>query len=179
MANIVHPEGTYKIGQVGPSRPWEFNSNGETVQMVGYSVQFEGIADWIDVNVKASAPAPKPGEDLEGHIEESKFGLKFTKKRGGGGRFGGGGYSKGAQWANAYQTAAIVLQGYFVASGSKPKDIEDFLAKLDGVADSIRKSIDAKLGETQATTSSEPAAEPKEAMVDLNEVTTADLKKNW
>ena len=202
MADIIHPEGTYKIAQVGPSRPWEFNSNGETVQMVGYSVQFEGIADWVDVNVKADGAAPKPGDALEGHIEQSKFGYKFTKKRGGGGRFGGGGggYSKGAQWANAYQTAAIVLQGYFVASGSKPKGIEDFLDKLDDVADSIRKSIDAKLGETQATTPSTPtppatAPDPTapagmeqppaflapqgDAEVKLADITTADLKKGW
>lgn len=183
MANIVHPEGTYKINQVGPSRPWNFNADGKTIEMVGYSVQFEGIADWVDVNVKADADAPKPGEELQGHIEESKFGYKFTKKRGGRGGFGGGrgDYSKGAQWANAYQTAATVLSGYYTASGKKPATITEYLGKLDEIAPAIRASIDAHTNageEKKEDLTQAPAAEEANKPVVLEEVSDKQLG-NW
>ncbi len=129
MANqIVHPEGKYTIGQVGPSRNWDFaGKEGTMVSMTTYSLQFDGVVDWADYNVKAGSPAPTVGEVLEGHIEDAgKYGMKFTKKKGEGGWKGGGrDYSVGAQWANAYETSALVLGSYFAASGTKPASIKD------------------------------------------------------
>lgn len=182
MANqIVHPEGKYTIGQVGPSRNWDFTGkDGTNISMTTYSLQFDGVVDWADYNVKAGSPAPTVGEELEGHIEDAgKYGLKFTKKKDGGGWKGNGrDYSIGAQWANAYETSALVLGSYFTASGTKPTSIKDYLAKLDELAPQVRALIDARIAapkEESKPAEVKPAAQ--EVVID-NVVDSSELK-DW
>lgn len=155
MANpIVHPESNYKIQQVGPDRDFSFDGNdGNKVTLTEYQLQFEGIPDWVKFNVQKGADAPKVGEEIEGHIEDTgKFGLKFVKKRKGGyGGFGGGkGSSLGAQWSAAYETAAVVLGSYFSISEKKPKSIKEYVEKLDELAPTIKKMVDERAGTAQA-----------------------------
>lgn len=175
MANqIVHPEGKYTIAQVGPSRNWDFTGkDGTNIAMTTYSLQLQGLADWVDYNIKAGGTAPTVGEVLEGHVEDAgKYGFKFTKKSGGGKWGGGGGrdYSVGAQWANAYETAAAVLGSYFVSSGTKPASIKDYLAKLDELAPQIRGLIDARIGAAKSEETPKTESESGESPATAKEV---------
>lgn len=147
MANqIVHPEGEYKIAQVGPTRSWDFNGNdGNKVSMTTYSIQLEGVADWVDLNTAAGSDAPKVGDALEGHVEDAgKFGLKFTKKKKQGSWGGGkGGYNPGAAWSAAFETSATITSAYYAASGAKPKDFDEFFGRVEAVAKRVKDTVDA------------------------------------
>lgn len=181
MANtIVHPEGEYTIQQVGPNREVSFQKDGNTVSYQEYQVQFEGIPDWIKVNVGSDKPAPKAGETLKGHIEDTgKYGFKFVKEKSG--NWGGGGGGKatpGAQWSSAYDTAAKVVSGYFQASGKKPKSIKDYLDKVKGVAPIIKDMVDrsaeadklVQKDEKSETTPEKPAEPAKPDNVEIEDI---------
>lgn len=147
MANpIVHPEQKYKIAQIGPTRDWDFKTDNGTIAMRTFSIQLEGIADWVDYNVKSDSPAPKVGDEIEGHVEDAgKFGYKFTKKRNS--NWSGGGKSSiGAQWSAAYDTAANIIGQYYAVSGKKPKSIDEFLKKVDAVAPKVKEMVDNRAG---------------------------------
>ena len=191
MADIVHPEAKYKIAQVGPSRPFDFADKkdpSKKIEMIGYDVQFEGIADWVKVNQMAATAAPKIGDELEGHIEDTgRFGLKFAKKRAGGSWGGGGGAATpGAQWSAAFETAARVVAGY---GGPKVKTIAEYLDRVEAVAKQVKARVDA-LAEEEAPkaesipTASESGESPSAPAVtdpgngvEIEEVKESDL--NW
>lgn len=183
MANqIVHPEGNYTVEQVGPSRNWDFTGKeGGVVSMTTYSIQFKGIVDWVDYNTKAGGQAPTVGEVIEGHIEDAgKYGFKFTKKKTGGNWRGGGrDYSVGAQWANAYETAAAVLGSYFIASGTKPKSIKEYLTRLDELAPQVRALIDARINDAKTDeapkTDTESSEAPAQQEVVIDNVDSSEL----
>jgi len=146
MANpIVHPEADYKIAQVGPTRDWDFTADSGKIAMRTYSIQLEGVADWVDYNIKADSEAPKIGETIKGHVEDGgKYGFKFVKVKGGGGFGGrGGGYSAGAAWSAAFSTSASITAAYFAASGTKPKSFEEFFGRVEAVAKKVKESVDA------------------------------------
>lgn len=147
MANpIVHPEKEYKIAQVGPTRDWDFTGNdGQKIAMRTYSIQVEGVADWVDLNTKSDGDAPTVGETLEGHIEDGgKYGYKFVKKKKGGNWSGGSkGYSAGAAWSAAFETSATITAAYYAASGSKPKDFDEFFGRVEAVAKKVKDTVDA------------------------------------
>lgn len=148
MSNpIVHKLGDYTVAQVGPDKSWEFNGdNGQKIAMKTYSVQFEGIADWVDHNVKADGDAPKVGEVLRGHVEDTgKFGLRFKKESKGGGNWSGGGkggYTPGAAWSAAFEVASTIVTGYFTIADKKPKNIKEFLGKIEEVAVIVKGKVD-------------------------------------
>lgn len=195
MADIVHPEAKYKIAQVGPSRPFDFADKkdpSKKIEMIGYDVQFEGIADWVKVNQMAATAAPQIGDELEGHIEDTgKFGLKFAKKRAGGswgGGYGGGAATPGAQWSAAFETAAHILIGY---GGAKSKTIKEYMVKVEDVAKMVKDRVDtlakeeAPKADTIATKSESESGESPSAPaptapangVEIEEVTENDV--NW
>lgn len=159
MANqIVHALKEYKVAQVGPSRDWDFKGNdGTNVSMTTYSIQLEGIADWVDLNVKAGSDAPAVGEEIKGHVEDAgKYGLKFVKEKKAGGWSGGGrAASPGAVWSSAVETATAVVVGYFQITGKKPKNIAEFLKKIEEVAPMINATVD-KLAGAAAPAKEEP-----------------------
>lgn len=185
MSNpIVHPEAKYKVNQVGPTSDWSFKGDNGEVAMKKFSVQFEGIVDWIDVNQKADAAPIAVGMELEGHVEDTgKYGLKFQKKRGAGGGWSGGGKSSpGAQWSAAFDTAATVVGAYFTVSGKKPKNIADFIAKIDEVAPKIKELVDGHAGTAakESTTednktTSESGESPAQAGVVVDDVADDEL----
>ena len=183
---IVHPEGKYKIAQVGPTRDWDFNSDSGKIAMKTYSIQLEGIADWVDFNQKADVDAPTVGQEIEGHVEDAgQYGLKFQKKRGSGGFFGGKGSSAGAQWSAAFTTAATLLQAYAAAGGLKVKNIGDLVEKTEQLAVSIKAKVDAHAGapkkeeESTQKTESESGESPAPADngVVIDDVSDEDLGK--
>lgn len=190
MADIKHPEGEYTVEQVGPSRPYSFddkNNPGQKVDMVGYSIKFKDIPDWVDLSVLASAEAPTEGIVLEGHIEDAgQYGLKFKKKRKGGffGGGGGKGSSIGAQWSAAYDVASRVVAGYFAASGTKPKSIKDYVSKVDEVAPTIKGLVDARVksdkpAETKDDTNSEAGeSKPEPSAGAKKDVVIEDVDEN-
>ena len=45
--------------------------------MITYYVKFEGSDDAVQVNRKDTSPKPSVGDNLDGTIEESEYGLKF------------------------------------------------------------------------------------------------------
>lgn len=149
MKTIV-PAGEFKVKTVGPSRDWDFQGNNGTVKMATDSIQFEGHEQyWVDVNRAQDKPAPAVGETLNGHIEQDEAGKyppKFKKANSGGGGYRGGGggqASPGAIWSTAMQTAAVIVAGYYQASGKKPKDFAEYLGKVTGVAPKVNAAVDA------------------------------------
>ncbi len=58
-------------------------------EMINYTVQFEGADDGVQISQKPTTPAPKPGDELEGMIEDTKYGKKFKKAQQASGSFGG------------------------------------------------------------------------------------------
>ena len=61
---------------------------GQSGEIYKYATMFEGEDESAEVNQIPKTPAPKAGDKLTGHIEESKWGKKFVKaKVGGGGGF--------------------------------------------------------------------------------------------
>lgn len=174
MANpIVHPEAQYKIAQVGPTRAWDFTGNdGQKVSMLTYSIQLEGIADWVDLNVKPDSTPPAVGESLEGHIEDGgKYGYKFVKKKGGNWSGGGKGYSAGAAWSAAFETSAQITSAYYAASGAKPKDFDEFFGRVEAVAKRVKDSVDAlaKAGAPVETETPKTQSESGESPVNPNQ----------
>ncbi len=173
---IKHPEGDYTIQQVGPSREWDFSGQGGKVVMKTYSVQLEGIADWVDLNQKADTDAPTVGEIVKGHVEDAgKYGLKFVKAKKAGSWSGGGKSSPGAIWSAAYSTAVDIVNGFYQASGSKPKDFEEFLSKIDAVAPIVRQKVDALAGTSTEKKEESVDTEAGESPVKDNGVVTTDV----
>lgn len=162
-AQIEHQEGKYTVAQVGPTKPWDFTSNGNTIQMMTYSIQISGIADWIDYAVKADADAPKPGDEIEGHIErDPKFGLRFKKKKNSNWSGGGGKYSAGAAWANAVQTAATVMGEYMKINPEAAKGVTSldvYLARLEQVAPQVKAMVDRLAGNDKPSDDSKSESE--------------------
>lgn len=154
MANEVkYPEAKYVVANVGPSREFSFTGNdGNQLTMKSYSVQFEGILEWVDVTKKLDEDLVK-GDVLEGHIEDTgKFGMKFKAKRSGGG-FGGGSKKNfaGAAYANAVQTATHVVIGYYQITGTKPKSIDEMLERIHAVTPKIKSTVDTFAGGSEKT----------------------------
>ena len=196
----VLPKGDYRIKNVGPSRDWEFQGNNGTVRMTTDAVQFEGYEQfWVDVNRAQDKPAPAIGEVLTGHVEQDeagKYAPKFVKPKGGG---GGGGWrggsqsSPGAIWATAFQTATHIVAGFYVASGSKPKDINDYFGKIEKIATKVNAAVDkliasntkaetkpadtvsSEAGETQAGAPASAAAPAPVAEQVVQDITSEDL----
>lgn len=149
MADIKYPEGKYKIVTVGPSDTFGFKgSDGGDIQLTSYSLQLEGVAEWVKLTQKPESTAPQQGDELEGHIEDSgKYGYKFVKKRSGGGFGGGKGFGPGAQYANAVQTAATVVTSYYQTTGTKPKEVTEMLQRIEQVAPMIKSMVDKFAGQ--------------------------------
>lgn len=178
---IVHAEGTYKVQNVGPSKPWDSQYG----QMMTYSIQFEGIADWIDLSQKADTDAPKQGDTFEGHVEDTgKYGLKFKKaSKGGFGGGGGGKFSAGAAWANSIQTAAAVVAGYLSVNpeaAKKAATIGDYFGLVSQVAPKVKAFVDQQAGndkpaadtKTESESGVSPGAAPAAAPAPQAEVNT-------
>lgn len=161
MADIIHAEGTYKIAGLGPVDSYSFDGkDGGKVEMKKYSIQLEGIADWINYSLVASSDAPKVGDSLEGHVEDGgKYGFKFVKKRKGGSWGGGSGGGPGAAWNGAYTTAATVVAGYYAAAGKAPASIDEYMQRLDQIAVKVKAAIDKAAGTAEAP---KPKAAPQQ-----------------
>ena len=195
MANMkeILPQGEYKIANVGPSRTWEFTGNDGKVEMITDSIQLEGHEQyWVDMNRKSTSDAPKIGDTLKGKVEQDeagKYAPKFAKEKSGNGSWRGGGQaSPGAIWATAVQTATAVVSGYYAASGTKPKNFAEFLARIEAVAPKVNGMVDklsgaattaaAKKADTAASESGEspaPAATEKKADVIIEDIDDAEL----
>ena len=154
----VHELADYKIAQVGPTRDWDFTTDGGKIAMKTYSIQLEGIVDWVDFNQKADTDAPVIGSTIRGHVEDAgKYGFKFVKERKQGGWSGGGKSNPGAAWANAVETATSVVSSYYSLTGKKPKTVEEFLGRVKSVAPSVKSMVDEFAGTSkkEETTKSE------------------------
>lgn len=147
MATIKYPETSYTITNIGPSREYSFNGNdGNKVTMKAYSVQFEGVAEWVDISQKPDADEPVVGQVIEGHIEDNgQYGMKFVKKRSGGSWSGGKG-SAGAAWANAVQTTAVLVAEYYKLTGTKPAKFDEMLERVEKAAPAVKSMIDKFAG---------------------------------
>lgn len=169
MANNkeILPKGEYKIKTVGPTREWDFSGNNGKVEMATDSVQFEGHEQyWVDVNRKRDSSAPTEGQVLKGHIEqdeEGKFPPKFKKESGGGGFGGGRGASAGAIWSSAVDIAVNVVNSYVQISGKKPKDIDEYLTRVEQVAPKINEMVDRLAGKAKSDSDNKPATESGES----------------
>ena len=148
MADIKYPEAKYKVTTIGPSEEFSFDGNdGNKVTLKKYSLQLEGVAEWVTLSQKPDAPAPAVGEEIEGHIEDTgKYGYKFTKKRSGGGWSGGGKSSPGAAWANAAETASVLVIGYYQVTGTKPENPQEMLDRVKQLAPSVKAMVDEFAG---------------------------------
>lgn len=148
MADVKYPEGKYKVTNVGPVESFSFKGNdGGDVTLTKYSLQLEGVAEWVTLSQKPEADAPVVGTELEGHIEDTgKFGMKFTKKRSGGSWGGGGKSSPGAAWANAVETSAGIVASYYTLAGKKPESPTELLARIKELAPEIKKMVDEFAG---------------------------------
>jgi len=149
---IIHAEGSYTVTNIGPSREFTINGNdGNIVTLVSYSCQFKEVgADWIDVTTTKEKGAPSPGEVMQGHIEDTgKYGMKFKKASKGG--FGGGkGFSKGAAFANAVQTASDILGSYASINPEFAKTItgmDVYMKRLEELAPEVKAMVDRLAGE--------------------------------
>lgn len=158
--NIKYPEAGYKIVKVGPTRDWSFKGdNGEDIAMRSYSLQLEGVAEWIDVAQKPDTAAPVEGETVEGHIEDTgKYGFKFVKKRKGG---WGGKSNAGAHFNSAVQMASDIVIGYYQVKGEKPKNIDEVLTRIEQLAPKVKVMVDKFAGTEKKEEA--PAAEAKPA----------------
>lgn len=169
MANNkeILPKGDYKVKTVGPSREWDFTGNDGKVEMTTDSVQFEGHEQfWVDVNRARTSDAPKEGDTLTGTIEQDEAGKyppKFKKERKGGGFGGGRGASAGAIWSSAVDIAVNVVDSYVRISGKKPKDIDEYLARVEQVAPKINEMVDRLAGKAKSDSDSKPATESGES----------------
>lgn len=196
MANKeILPKGDYTVKTVGPSRDWDFQGNNGTVKMATDSIQFEGHEQyWVDVNRAQDKPAPAVGEVLKGHIEQDdagKYPPKFKKESGGGGGWsgnrGGGQASPGAIWSTAMQTAAQIVAGYYAASGTKPKNIADYLSKVEAIAPKVNAAVDKLVASnkkdepakdtatSEAGETATPAASNSGADVVIEDISDEDL----
>lgn len=101
---------TLKVTTVKEPRQWS-GQNGSTFydyQVIG---DLDGQADMVTVTVKDQANAPKPGDTLEGTVEDGKYGKKFKKAQQGGwgGGHGGGGRTpeerESIEWQSARRDA--------------------------------------------------------------------------
>ena len=197
MANMKELLGKadYIVKTVGPSRDWEFSGDRGTVQMATDSLQLEGHEQyWIDLNRRRDSAAPSVGSMIAGHIEQDEAGKyppKFVKEKTGGSWGGGGGggrTSPGAIWSSAVETASIIVAGYYSASGTKPKNMVEYLGKIELVAPKVNVLIDklvasnpSKVVDTTDKTESESGESPapdtksKEADVIIEDISDEDL----
>lgn len=192
MANMkeILPKGDYKVKVVGPARAWEYQGT----SMMTDSVQFEGFEQfWIDVNRKSDSPVPVTGDILKGHVEQDeagKFSPKFKKESKG--SWSGGGSpqaSPGAIWATAMQTATMIVNGFYAASGTKPESLQAYFKQIKAVAPKVNQAVEAFVASAKPaaaapadTTSSEsgetqPAAAPAAApsTVVVQDISAEDL----
>jgi hypothetical protein len=186
---VIHPEGNYKVQSVGPVESYDFNQNGKTVAMRKFSLQFEGIPDWINLNQVATTAEPKVGDSLEGHIEDTgKYGYKFVKKRSGGFGGGGGQASPGAIYSAAFATAAEIVAAWLPLAPQKPKELKEVFKMVEAVAVKVKESVDKLAGsEPQKPAAPAPAApsgstenptDPQNEPIQLNDIKDDDLG-NW
>lgn len=180
MANEVkYPEAKYKIVNVGPSRSWSFKGDGgEDIQMVSYSLQLEGVAEWVDLGQKPETPAPEVNAELEGHIEDTgKFGYKFVKKRGAGGWGGKKDYS-GAHYNSAVTLATQIVVGYYQVKGEKPEKITDMLDRIEQLTPLMKTMVDKFAGtekKDESTTEDKPVDNTTPAPAPANGVVIDDV----
>lgn len=147
MGDIKYPEGKYKIITAGPSETFSFKGNDGDVELTSYSLQFEGVSEWIKLTQKPETVAPVVGEELEGHIEDTgKYGLKFVKKRGSGGWGGGKKDYTGAKFNAAASTATQLVIGYYQLNDTKPKNINELLEKVSELTPKMKAMVDKLAG---------------------------------
>lgn len=148
----------YTIQRVSEREPrsWNFQQNGNTVQMETYKVMLEGVSEPVDLNKKAGN-TPKVGDVLYGTIAQDDYGHKFkaAKKP-----FGAGAATPRDQSIIKAQWAI----GQAVALGNKElKDIELAASALFLMADRVKdtkpsektgydqfKEVGEKLNRTQS-----------------------------
>lgn len=162
MAEII-PAGEHEIANVGPTREWDFKGDSGAVEMATDSVQFKGYEDyWVDLNRARKADKPKVGDKVSGSASQDneKFPPKFTKekKNGGGWRGGGGGGSAtpGQIWGSNVQIAANILAGYYAAKKTEPKDITEYVGKIEKLAPKVNTMVDRLVAANPAKTEAKP-----------------------
>lgn len=176
MANkTLVPEGKFKILTVGPTRNWTFKADNGDIEMTTYSVQLEGQESlWVDLNQKADSDAPKPGQEIEGKIEQDEAGKyaprfkKASQGRGGYGGGGGGAASPGAIWSATFATAAQIVSGFLENAPAEKKkkasaSVEQYLTLVEVVAIKLRALVDKHAGETTTTATAAPAKSESES----------------
>ena len=65
----------YKVESAMKTGEW----TGQGGLMHRYAVQFEGESEAVEMSQKPETAAPKPGDEVEGEIEDTKFGRRFKK----------------------------------------------------------------------------------------------------
>lgn len=187
---MADQKGTFTIANVGVPPETVTTKYG---QMVKYKVQFDGDPSWYEIMQKQETDAPKQGDQLTGEkYEDPKWGMKFKKENKSGGFGGGRGYSKGAIWSNAVQTAATVVGEYVKANPNAQKDInsiDDYLNRIEAVAPKMKEMVDRLTGadtsssndnnDTNTEAGESPAPAPQQTASDgnasTNDVNESDL----
>jgi hypothetical protein len=148
---------SYKIKSVGKNK--DIQSNFGPLRV--YDVEFEGEG-WVEITQKPDSPAPQIGQDLDGTIEDTKWGKKFRRAQanypGGGGGFRKGGDSpetrRSIQAQSALNAAERTVFGFYSLQSDDKLTLEKYRDEIIMVA----KAYEGHLGnENQQTTITQPA----------------------
>lgn len=141
-----------RVGQKAPNAPKPWNS-AQGGPMMSYKVMFEETGDKvIEMSQKASSPAPKAGDKLEGSIDmSSQYGPKFKKdftKR-------GGGAPKDEAAIRAQFAIKAAIQLYAALPEKARAEVQDSQLWVEARAKEMYAMVDAVKG--AATPASDPA----------------------
>lgn len=141
-----------KVGTTGTNapKPWNSASGGP---MMSYKVIFQGDPKTIvELSQKASSPAPKKGDVLEGHIDMSgQYGPKFKKEYAN----RGGGAPKDEAAIRAQFAIKAAIQLYAALPEKARAEVQDSQLWVEARAKEMYAMVDAVKG--AATPASDPA----------------------
>lgn len=157
--------------------------------MVSYKVLFEGDTTPVEISQKATTPAPKEGDVVEGTIDTSgQYGPKFKKEFGGG--FGGGSLSTpsasrrndGGRNSDPFTMYLSYAKDVAVAliASKNGYDAEKFAEVLDDVITGGKTLYGSRPGaEAESEPVAKPQAEPEQPFGSQDVVATVEDVDNF
>lgn len=132
--------------------------------MKSYKLKLPGEIDPVELSQKATTPAPKVGDVLNGHLEDTEYGKKFKKDFQQGGGFKSGASKLPLDNFTMYLSYAKDLAIACIAEGS-------FDLKLYA---QVLEAVEAGGAQLYASRQDTPKVEATEAKVEGEQVTLAD-----